>query len=528
MAPDAGQGVCACHVPCAPAPLAELGASVQVGHARPDGGALGAHHSPAPHVVAGDGQMTARAPRLAQIRPQGLPDGTLQLALERVSTLLDAAAAHPAPSVQKSAPGLFPNYEALLTQVGKHISELSEQQRAQMTRAIEQAGVTLQRALGTAGDGEGSLVENALAQAGRELQQAAGYLPNPTAAWPAEDRAVDEERERLAAELLRQLEHLATANLTLALRADSPPELSFAALRGDFEALQAAARTLSKMELRLVPIGALVDAIGVCSTAQGFLKEMRGFDRAAFSDEGRAALHRGQLHTRAQAYLREAPRALAPAIAFGAAAQVARTPDRMRAELAELREQLEVAVNTANTRALRLTELAATAEDKFQKKAMADEARHFNDEAEVHEHSAKRWLLAMGGLGAVIVLLAAVNVVVLYRGAPAPGENAARVAQLLTAKVLLGSVLVAATVWCGRVYRALRHNVVVNRYRARALNSFDTLVQTTDDPAVRHAVLLQATQSIFAPQHSGFGSTEADPVLPGVGDLVRMTTAAKS
>jgi hypothetical protein len=76
-----------------------------------------------------------------------------------------------------------------------------------------------------------------------------------------------------------------------------------------------------------------------------------------------------------------------------------------------------------------------------------------------------------------------------------------------------------------RNYAASRHNLVVNRHRQNALSSFETFVKGAGDQQTKDAVLLQATQSIFVPQDSGFIRGESTPqpgsqiieILRGIG-----------
>jgi hypothetical protein len=86
--------------------------------------------------------------------------------------------------------------------------------------------------------------------------------------------------------------------------------------------------------------------------------------------------------------------------------------------------------------------------------------------------------------------------------------------QFALAKVILFTIGLSTAYWSARVYRSHRHNFVVNRHRANALTSFETFVGSTTDPEVKNAVLLQTTSCIYAPQPTGFTSTEGDGESP--------------
>lgn len=94
--------------------------------------------------------------------------------------------------------------------------------------------------------------------------------------------------------------------------------------------------------------------------------------------------------------------------------------------------------------------------------------------------------------------------------------------QLGLAKLLLFSFLVGGIVWSGRVYRAHRHNYVVNKHRQNALSTFKTFVSSTQDQQTKNAVLLQATQCVFAPQVTGYITQENEASgTPQILEIVR-------
>jgi hypothetical protein len=76
-------------------------------------------------------------------------------------------------------------------------------------------------------------------------------------------------------------------------------------------------------------------------------------------------------------------------------------------------------------------------------------------------------------------------------------------------------------IWTGRIYRAYKHNAVVNRHRANALATFEAFAKAASDMETKNAVLLQATQCIFAPQQTGYVSGEPETTMPPVLEIVR-------
>lgn len=124
----------------------------------------------------------------------------------------------------------------------------------------------------------------------------------------------------------------------------------------------------------------------------------------------------------------------------------------------------------------------------------------FAGQATKLEAEASKWLGATGVLAVLAVLVAIATYF-----APLPwNASGAVVAQLLTSKLVVLAVLISATVWCGRLFRATKHQAAVCSHRANALKSFQAFVKATDDEDTRNAVLLETTRSIFAIAPSGY------------------------
>lgn len=163
-----------------------------------------------------------------------------------------------------------------------------------------------------------------------------------------------------------------------------------------------------------------------------------------------------------------------------------------------------------------------------QKATVEKEAIHFKEEAERHRTAAYAWL-GVSAVIAVITFWFAWDNFSFYtqllmkddaRGAAT--LTTAQSIQLGLAKLLLFSFLVGGIVWSGRVYRAHRHNYVVNKHRQNALSTFKTFVSSTQDQQTKNAVLLQATQCVFAPQATGYITQENEASgTPQILEIVR-------
>lgn len=158
---------------------------------------------------------------------------------------------------------------------------------------------------------------------------------------------------------------------------------------------------------------------------------------------------------------------------------------------------------------------------------VAQHAIHFKEEAEFHKKQSLYWLFATIASGIITILYA------VYSLAPdltSVGEiSVAHAIELIVPRFVVILVLTFGLVWCARNFGASRHNFVVNRHRQNALSSFETFVKGASELQTKDAVLLQATQSIFTPQDSGFVKGEGVPQLGSqVIEVLRGTSGAKS
>jgi hypothetical protein len=140
-------------------------------------------------------------------------------------------------------------------------------------------------------------------------------------------------------------------------------------------------------------------------------------------------------------------------------------------------------------------------------------AVHFKNEAEEHLSTAKIWLTVLITITIVLFLFSIFGSQVLsVTGTPEPSSGADYFMQVgyLAKKALIVFCLIFALIWAARNYGAARHNYVVNKHRNNALGSFQAFVASTSDESTKNAVLIQATQSIFSPQPSGFIKTDGE------------------
>jgi hypothetical protein len=135
---------------------------------------------------------------------------------------------------------------------------------------------------------------------------------------------------------------------------------------------------------------------------------------------------------------------------------------------------------------------------------------------------ANRWLIAAAGLGALALVAALASFIFFQPSQQAPMQYLLQ--YTVTKLVVIGSLITAA-IWCGSIYRALKHQAAINKHRGNALKTFQAFVEASgDNQDVRNAVLLETTRSIFAVAPTGFLNATETNVDSGL----KITDALKS
>ncbi|MBL6927722.1 MAG: hypothetical protein ISR44_01000 [Rhodospirillales bacterium] len=133
--------------------------------------------------------------------------------------------------------------------------------------------------------------------------------------------------------------------------------------------------------------------------------------------------------------------------------------------------------------------------------------KDFAKEATNRSTSADMWL------GATAVFAIATGLVAFVFGSASKiPEAIPALLQYTTMRVVILSLLFTGTIWCARMYKTNKHQQSVNKHRADALQTFQAFVEATTDPAVRDAVLMETTRSIFTITPSGYlGESDSSP-----------------
>jgi len=129
--------------------------------------------------------------------------------------------------------------------------------------------------------------------------------------------------------------------------------------------------------------------------------------------------------------------------------------------------------------------------------------KDFSDEATTLESNARTWLKATGVFGAHTIVFA-----ILLWLVSEPTDNGWEAVQKFGARLVVLVVLFTATLWCGRIYKALMHQSATNKHRALSLQTFQAFSAAASDDQTRNAVLTETTRAIFSLSATGYISEE--------------------
>lgn len=166
-------------------------------------------------------------------------------------------------------------------------------------------------------------------------------------------------------------------------------------------------------------------------------------------------------------------------------------------EALRVRTRAEEAEATAKARLEEVEAVVQAAKDAAGASGLAGFAQIFEQESQQNQRSSSAWLLATAGLAVLTICAGIISFFVM------PSDEIYSSVSLAISKIFVLAVLITATLWSGRVYRAFKHQAFINTHRARALQCFRAFVESTDSPDTREAILLETTRSIFAIGSSG-------------------------
>jgi hypothetical protein len=187
---------------------------------------------------------------------------------------------------------------------------------------------------------------------------------------------------------------------------------------------------------------------------------------------------------------------------------VAQNIEKLSKSVSTANEMVEKTKNEIEAKVKEIDNIIIKAREASTGAGAAVFTHDFDKEATKLSGQADKWLIATASLG-----LATLIVAVLTWFWTQQGLDVGQIWQKVASKFIVLSILLTATLWCGKVYKALMHQSAMNRHRALSLQTFQAFTAAASDIQTKDAVLLEATRSIFTQGITGYvdsSSTSAD------------------
>ncbi|RMH33083.1 MAG: hypothetical protein D6694_15745 [Gammaproteobacteria bacterium] len=133
----------------------------------------------------------------------------------------------------------------------------------------------------------------------------------------------------------------------------------------------------------------------------------------------------------------------------------------------------------------------------------------FENEEKKLLKEARTWLITTSLLALITALIAAIfwNADYIYSAIfdlQPDQEQTSVVLRTLGNKAFILLVFGSATLWCGKIYKSLRHQAAVYKQKAISIDTFETFYSAASDPQAKDAVLLETTKAIFSEHRTGY------------------------
>jgi len=178
---------------------------------------------------------------------------------------------------------------------------------------------------------------------------------------------------------------------------------------------------------------------------------------------------------------------------------VAQNIEKLRTSISDANDMVNKAKGEIESRKLEMDGIITKAREASAAAGAAVFTQDFNQEATTLSDKATKWLVATAFLGGATLVAA-----VLTWFWTQAGLDSGQIWQKVVSKFIVLSILLTATLWCGKIYKALMHQSAINRHRALSLQTFQAFSSAASDLQTKDAVLLETTRSIFSQCSTGY------------------------
>ena len=271
--------------------------------------------------------------------------------------------------------------------------------------------------------------------------------------------------------------------------------INFEAARPKLELAFQLFSDLLQLPVKILPDNVIANIIDSTEPLSQYINQIKDFTLQGNAEQSRNDIV-NNLDNQIDAFYTEA-QGWIPYLAYHQG-DVQRHLDEISSAVNESNNILTDAKQEAEAKKSEIDDIVVAAREASASAGVAHFSSDFMGEAEKLEKSARLWLRVTGGLTLVTLTIATV-----FLRMDEPSGMYSVIYHSTTKLIILGT-LIAATVWCGKIYKALRHQITTNRHRANAIKTFQAFSKAASDDAARDAVLMETTKSIFGLSPSGY------------------------
>lgn len=273
-------------------------------------------------------------------------------------------------------------------------------------------------------------------------------------------------------------------------------KINFEDVRPQLDAAFSLCRDLLRLPINILPADAITTAVSSAETLRHVLAEIREFDIA----QGVPSQRRDEIVSRVWGATDTFYKHMQQWIVY--LVYVNGDLEANASEFSDIVKHAKITLGELEKKAeekrSEVDRIVTAAREVAGKTGVAHFTQDFQKEAENLQASATKWLW----VAAVLVLFTLGASYFLFK-IEKPYDWFSVIHQTTTRLIILG-VLITATVWCGKIYKAVKHQVAINKHRANAIKTFQAFVQAASDDTVRDLVLLETTRAIFSSRPSGY------------------------
>lgn len=164
----------------------------------------------------------------------------------------------------------------------------------------------------------------------------------------------------------------------------------------------------------------------------------------------------------------------------------------------DAKEIQQQALNESSAYSAELKKIVKAAQQTTLKKGTHVFSEDFKNASEDAKKASIWWLVA-AGIFATITLCVAIYM----WQRPAEGDLNI-IIQKLGTKIIILSILLSATFWCGKIYKTLRHQYSTNKHRYMSIRTITAFRESVNDPNISDALTYEAARSVFRINSTGY------------------------